>query len=475
LNQVPPTTITQQPPRALDKSPSQPPDLAASPSIKSNSANFPTPRPAANSPLFIDLAKLQDQISQELSKVKTSQESLAVQMPSYTCQPSLQQVKSTFSQPSIHQQGNNEKGLEGEETDSSRMELVKSPSIKSGETSPELSKLEDQLKAAAAMLSTKSNGMPKIRSFSGDNSLSSSSSGKPALLDLAAVQEQLNAELLKAKQSQSMLERTLIDSNYNGVAASIVEAFSGDAASIVSIAQREELQAELVATRQTQVALENMLAGTVAIATAASTTAEVNDPVKPAIPSADLSPRESITQELFANAGSDADNEVGSVITKSAASINANFPTTTEASFSPRLTNDKLSLSISQQEVDAGNLKEYIPPPTYFSQNIPSVILVYYAPEQGGDFSVAAQSMAAQSHHTMNLKRSDGQQNISQKWLFDCCGGDTTNDAQQKKVKESYDYDTIETYDDDYTLNSRPYGWKESYEDDTNRHWMGLA
>merc|ERR1712194_528429 len=118
-----------------------------------------------------------------------------------------------------------------------------------------------------------------------------------------------------------------------------------------------------------------------------------------------------------------------------------------------------LSLSISQQEVDAtGNLKEYTPPPTFFSQKIPTEVLVYHIPEQGGDFSVAAHSLAAQSHHKMNLKRCDGRGNVtSQKWVCDCLTGDTTTSAQQKKITDAFDYDTIETEDDhtaDYTLNT---------------------
>lgn len=252
-----------------------------------------------------------------------------------------------------------------------------------------------------------------------------------------------------------MLESTLLNSKYDGVAASIIEAISGDEASFVSIAKREELYAKLVEKKQEKLALENMLEGTMAIAAAAPTTAEMNDDIKP-----NLSPDESIfITELPTNAGTDTDNRAGNSVANVPAKINADVPcahpTTNIASISPCHANVSLSLSISQQEVDAtGNLKEYIPHPTYFSQKIPSVVVVYHAPEQEGQFSVAMQSL--ESHHTMNLKRSDNKQNATnQRWFLDCCGGVIARDAQQKKMN-AYDYDTIETDDDrtDFSLNT---------------------
>ena len=114
------------------------------------------------------------------------------------------------------------------------------------------------------------------------------------------------------------------------------------------------------------------------------------------------------------------------------------------------------SYSISQQEVDAtGNIKEYIPPPTYFFQaNIPSEITVYHIPEVT-DPSVAP-SVAAQSHHTQNLKRSERNPTLTS---IHCCffGIPTSPKVQPAQVNDNYDCETIETdgdYTTEYTLNT---------------------
>lgn len=112
------------------------------------------------------------------------------------------------------------------------------------------------------------------------------------------------------------------------------------------------------------------------------------------------------------------------------------------------------SYSISQQEVDAtGNVKEYIPPPSYFQANIPSEITVYHIPEVT-DPSVAP-SVAAQSHHTQNLKRSE---RIPPPTTIHCCflGKKMITKTQQPKDDDNYDCDTIETddYTAEYTLNT---------------------
>lgn len=114
------------------------------------------------------------------------------------------------------------------------------------------------------------------------------------------------------------------------------------------------------------------------------------------------------------------------------------------------------SYSISQQEVDAtGNVKEYIPPQTYFFQaNIPSEITVYHIPEVT-DPSVAP-SVAAQSHHTQNLKRSERNPTLT---TIHCCffGKPTSPKAHAAQVNDNYDCETIETdgdYTTEYTLNT---------------------
>ena len=117
------------------------------------------------------------------------------------------------------------------------------------------------------------------------------------------------------------------------------------------------------------------------------------------------------------------------------------------------------SYSISQQEVDrTGNAKEYIPPPSYFQANIPSEIVVYHIPEVPG----CEQSVAAQSHHTQNLKRSERNLSASRN-SADCCGGSAGLFGQhspaqtpQQQDDDYYDCETIETddYSAEYTLNT---------------------
>jgi len=117
------------------------------------------------------------------------------------------------------------------------------------------------------------------------------------------------------------------------------------------------------------------------------------------------------------------------------------------------------SYSISQQEVDrTGNVKEYIPLPSYFQATIPSEIVVYHMPEVPG----CDQSVAAQSHHTLNLKRSERNPTASRN-SFDCCGGSAglfgqNSPAQtpQQQDDDYYDCETIETDDcsAEYTLNT---------------------
>ena len=117
------------------------------------------------------------------------------------------------------------------------------------------------------------------------------------------------------------------------------------------------------------------------------------------------------------------------------------------------------SYSISQHEVDrTGNAKEYIPPPSYFQANIPSEIVVYHMPEVLG----CDQSVAAQSHHTQNLKRSERNPSASRNSV-DCCGGSAglfgkklPDQTPQQQDDGYYDCETIETddYSAEYTLNT---------------------
>ena len=120
------------------------------------------------------------------------------------------------------------------------------------------------------------------------------------------------------------------------------------------------------------------------------------------------------------------------------------------------LASQNRSYSISQQEVDAtGNVKEYIPPPSYFQSKIPSEIIVYHLPEM----PECDPSVTAQSHHTHNLKRSE--RNPPQKNSIDCCGNSfsvlgKTTQIEQHQDDDFYDCETIETDDcsADYTLNT---------------------
>ena len=87
-----------------------------------------------------------------------------------------------------------------------------------------------------------------------------------------------------------------------------------------------------------------------------------------------------------------------------------------------------------------------VPEPSIFRyDNIPAVVLVYHIPEQED----CDPSVAAQSHHTKNLKRSERDPVVSNS-IFDCCG----DAAQPQRQQNFHDYDTIGTDDDEYTLNT---------------------
>ncbi|KAL3805222.1 hypothetical protein ACHAW5_008626 [Stephanodiscus triporus] len=115
------------------------------------------------------------------------------------------------------------------------------------------------------------------------------------------------------------------------------------------------------------------------------------------------------------------------------------------------------SYSISQQEVDAtGNVKEYIAPPSFFQANIPSEIIVHHKPE----VPECDPSVAGQSQHTANLKRSERNPPPSRSSI-DCCAAALFRQHPHALTKQQQDYDnndceTIETDDfsADYTLNT---------------------
>ena len=329
------------------------PAFPASP-FKYNNTNEGQASSTSEDAVRIDLAKLQQQIQEELAKVKLSRKSLLI--PSLGCQP-------------IDQEGVQEPLLD--------QEIVKSPSITSGGSPIDLAKIQEALTKTIQRM---------------DQSHSSSS----PTTNLSRLQEQLKAELEKAKQSQAALERTIQMSNVT------TSGTSTNNSNNIKLT-RDELIAELDNAKQAQLALEKIIAGTNKIERTLSD--------NPSLAADDL------TQELLAAASG-----LG-----------------------------QQSYSISQQEVDAlGNLKEYIPEPSIFRyHNIPKVVVVYHVLDQDD----CDPSVAAQSHHTKNLKRSERDPVPAQSSMFDCCGGDSRA-MQQHQLQQYHDDETIETDEDDYTLNT---------------------
>lgn len=113
----------------------------------------------------------------------------------------------------------------------------------------------------------------------------------------------------------------------------------------------------------------------------------------------------------------------------------------------------KGSFSISQQEVEAGRPKEYIPPPSFFRSGIPSMVEVTL-------ISPAPDSNLAQAYQT-NLKNTDNDKKLVSKsrvgidfWPFTKASKD--NARRREEEQGGFDYDTIQTDDFtvDYTLNT---------------------
>ena len=326
-------------------SPSQPPGLSTSVSLKSNASRR------------YDLAKLQTQIQAELSKAKISVKALESKMP-------VQQESDSVMSP----------------------QLIKSPSITSGESPPvDLNKIEEQLKVVLDKAEEKS------RSSSPDNG------GSPKPINLSTLQEQLKIELKKARESQAALERSLSGVSNNHSLSSRKKS-------------RDELREELNKAKEAQLALERIIEGT-------------NNITDDELEEGDSS-RGGNTDELLAAQPDDS-------------RMNQSY-------------------SISQQEVDAsGNLKEYIPTPSYFfNSNIPTEVIVYHAAEAPDDPSVAI------SHHAKNLKRSENEFYASKSSGFmGCCGEGESNVQGRANYRQRMNYhddDTIETddYTVDYTLNT---------------------
>ena len=113
----------------------------------------------------------------------------------------------------------------------------------------------------------------------------------------------------------------------------------------------------------------------------------------------------------------------------------------------------KGSFSISQQEVEAGQPKEYIPPPSFFRSGIPSMVEVTL-------ITPAPDSNLAQAYET-NLKNTDNDKKLVSKsrvgidfWPFTKAVNE--NDLRREEEQGGFDYDTIQTDDFtvDYTLNT---------------------
>lgn len=110
----------------------------------------------------------------------------------------------------------------------------------------------------------------------------------------------------------------------------------------------------------------------------------------------------------------------------------------------------KGSFSISQQEVEAGQPKEYIPPPSFFRSGIPSMVEVTL-------ITPAPDSDLAQAYET-NLKNTDNDKKLVSKskvgidfWPFT-----KADNGHKEQEQGGFDYDTIQTDDFtvDYTLNT---------------------
>ncbi|KAL3802050.1 hypothetical protein HJC23_010806 [Cyclotella cryptica] len=131
-------------------------------------------------------------------------------------------------------------------------------------------------------------------------------------------------------------------------------------------------------------------------------------------------------------------------------SVEHNQPDIDDMMSAPEL---KGSFSISQQEVEAGRPKEYIPPPSFFRSGIPSTVEVTL-------ISPAPDSNLAQAYQT-NLKNTDNDKRLVSKsrvgidfWPFTKASND--NARRREEEQGGFDYDTIQTDDFtvDYTLNT---------------------
>lgn len=107
------------------------------------------------------------------------------------------------------------------------------------------------------------------------------------------------------------------------------------------------------------------------------------------------------------------------------------------------------SFSISQQEVEAGQPKEYIPPPSYFRCGIPSMVEITL---------ISPDDSVAPSYHTKHLKDSDKKYMSKSRVGMNLCG--CSHDANSRHREEpedgGFDHNTIQTDDFtlDYTLNT---------------------
>ncbi len=194
--------------------------------------------------------------------------------------------------------------------------------------------------------------------------------------DNTSVQIQLDEELVKAKNAQSLLGTTIGNIEYDNKTNGI----------------RTELKAELLKAKEAQLALQKIL--------------ESNNPPNKA---------------------------------------NNTPPEQDESSFSSSSkvgVSEVVSYAISQREIDAGNVKEYIPPPKHFFQRgVPKTIWVE---QRRGVIEVGGTS-----HYTNDLKSAPDERHVA-----DCCGFRVHKRNDGSEYLDDRSIGTDDHYSVDITLNS---------------------
>lgn len=210
------------------------------------------------------------------------------------------------------------------------------------------------------------------------------------------LQIQLDEELVKAKNAQSLLGTTLGNIAYENKTSGI----------------RTELKAELLKAKEAQMTLQKMLE------------------------SSGNAPNKNVKTKRDGGGDDDDDDKSDDIVDISGSSY-AN----------------------SSREVDAGNVKEYIPPPKHFFQRgIPTTVWVEQRTR--GDISVGT------SYYTTNLRQS-----AARKERIDCCGVRIRKQSPYDEGTEFSDDGSIGTddyYSEDISLNS--YHSYLSGDDDSWKH-----